>query len=142
MEIPEVRRRLRSAIEAARREAAARRERTDAAARAYDTFLEQHAVPAFQAIASALAGEGHRFKVFTPAGSVRLSAESAAENFIEISLDASQDPPQVMGRTNVGRGRRLLTSERPVREGTSVEHLTDDDVLEFLLAEIAPFVQR
>ena len=63
MEIPEIRRRVRAAIDQAKRDAAARRERSDAAARAYEEFLVSVAVPAFNLIASALAGEGRRFKV-------------------------------------------------------------------------------
>jgi hypothetical protein len=142
MDIPEVRRRLRAAIEGARREAAERRARTDAAVRDYDQFLEQRAVPVFQAFASALNGEGFRFQVSTPAGSVRLASESAKDDFIELELDTTADPPEVMGRVNRGRGRRLVTSERPIRDGAAVAALTDDDVLSFLLREIPPFVER
>jgi hypothetical protein len=136
METAEVRRRLRGAIERARREAQARRERNDAAARAYEAFLTGRAVPLFHTFASALVGEGHRFKVFTPAGSVRLAAEAAADDFVELSLDADADPPAVTGRTSRGRGRRNITTERPLKPGQSIDTLTEEDVLEFLLAAI------
>ena len=142
MEIPEVRRRVRAAIEQARRDATERRERSDAAARAYAEFLGARAVPAFNQIAGALAGEGHRFKVFTPADSVRLSSERSSENFVELVLDTTDDPPVVMGRTNVGRGRRAVTRERPVRDRRPIADLTEDDVIEFLLGEIPPLVER
>lgn len=142
MEISDVRRRLRGAIDRARRDAAERRIRSDAAARDYEQFLSEWAVPTVQMLASALAGEGHRFKVFTPAGSVRLASEAAPENFIELALDATQDPPAVMGRISLGRGRRMTSSERPVREGAAVRDLTDEDVLQFLVTEIVPFVER
>lgn len=142
MDIPDVRRRLRAAIERARRDAAARRERSDAAAREYETFLDQHALPAFRLFSSALSGEGHRFIVFTPAGSVRLASERSSDDFIELVLDTAADPPRVVGRVSRGRGRRMVTSERPVRESAAVSDLNAEDVLEFLLTEIVPFVER
>ena len=139
MEIPEVRRRLRAVIDQARRDAAARRERADAASRAYTKFLER-AVPTFHTFAAALVAEGYRFKVFTPAGSVRLASESAGEDFIEIVLDPTVDPPRVTGRTSRARGRRSTSAERPLRAGAA--DLTEEDVLDFLVEEIAPFVER
>jgi hypothetical protein len=140
MEISEIRRRLRSAMDEARRDAVARRARSDAALRDYDAFLSQIAVPVVQQIASALSGEGLQFSVATPAGSVRLTAANSPEDYIEIALDTSEDPPEVVGRTSRGRGRRMITSERPVRDRTAVAELNDEDVLAFLLAEIVPFV--
>jgi hypothetical protein len=142
MEVSEVRRRLRAAIEGARRAAQERRGRSDQAEREYEAMLTAHAVPMFHQVAAALAAEGHRFKVFTPAGSVRLASDSRGDDFIELALDASADPPVVIGRTSRGRGSRLVTSERPVREGAPVGTITDEDVLAFLLSEIAPFVER
>jgi hypothetical protein len=142
MEIPEVRRRLRGAIDYAKREVAARRERSDAAARAYAEFLEQRAVPTFRTFAAALVAEGFRFKVFTPADSVRLASEHAGEDFIEILLDSTVDPPRVTGRTSRSRGRRTLSSERPVSADAGPAELTEEDVLQFLVEEIVPFVER
>lgn len=142
MEIPEVRRRLRAVIETARRQLAIRRERATAAARAYDVFLEQRAVPTFHVFASALGAEGHRFKVFTPAESVRLASDSSQDDYIELAFDVTLDPPRVVGRTNMGRGRRSISRERPIHPTASVEELTDEHVLDFLLAEIEPFVER
>ena len=140
MEISEIRRRLRSAMDEARRDAAARRVRNDAALRDYDGFLSAVAVPVVQQMASALSGEGHHFNVATPAGSVRLTSANSPEDYIEIALDTSEDPPEVVGRTSRGRGRRMITSERPVRDRTAVAELNEEDVLAFLLAEIVPFV--
>lgn len=142
MDIPEVRRRLRAAIDLARREAADRRARSDTASRDYGVFLEQRAVPVFQTFAAALNGEGLRFKVFTPSGSVRLAADGAKDDFIELALDTAADPPDVVGRVSRGRGRRMIASERPVREGVAIADLTDEDVLNFLLREVLPFVER
>ena len=142
MEVPEIRRRLRGAIEAARREAQERRARSDAAARDYEVFLTERAVPLFHTLAAALVAEGHRFKVFTPAGSVRLASETAADDYIELVLDASLDPPAVIGRTSRGRGRRVNTAERPVKDSVAIDQLTEQDVLEFVLAALAPFIGR
>jgi hypothetical protein len=142
MDVSDVRRRLRGAIDAARREAALRRERSDAAHRDYETFLAQRATPTFRLLASALAGDGHRFTIFTPADSVRLVSESSSDDFIELALDTSLDPPGVVGRTSRGRGRRNVSSERVIREGTSIGDLTDEDVLEFLLPGIVSLIER
>jgi hypothetical protein len=141
MEVSDVRRRLRAAIDTARKSAQERRERSDRAARDYEQFLER-AIPVFRTLASALIAEGYRFSVFTPAGAVRLALESSAEDYIELTLDQTMDPPAVLGRTSRGRGRRQLTSERPIQTHGSIADLTDDEVLGFLLEEIPPFVER
>jgi hypothetical protein len=142
MEVSEVRRRLRAAIEQARRDAGARRERSDLAARDYEQFLTERAVPVLHTLATALNGEGHRFKVFTPAGSVRLAAEGTSDDFVELALDPTQDPPVVVLRTSRGRGRRQLASERAVAEGSAIAALSEDDVLRVVLDEIGPLVER
>ena len=141
-ETSELRRRLRSAIDQARANAAARRSRADAAAHDYDRFLSAIAVPVVQQFANVLSAEGHHFKVATPAGSVRLTSATTTEDYIEIALDTSEDPPEVVGRTSRGRGRRMITTERAVRERTAVAELNEEDVLAFLLTEIVPFVAR
>ncbi|MEO7273385.1 MAG: hypothetical protein ABIX28_02700 [Vicinamibacterales bacterium] len=142
MDTPEVRRRLRAVIEQAKSGAAARRERGDTAAREYEAFLRDRAVPTFHTFAAALVAEGLRFKVFTPAGSVRLASEGGGEDFIEIALDPALEPPRPVGHTSRGRGRRLVVTERAIRAGAATADLTEEDVLEFLVEEIAPFVER
>jgi hypothetical protein len=142
MEVSEVRRRLRGAIDKAKQGAADRRARTDAAARDYEVFLGQRAVPVFHQLAAALTAEGHLFEVFTPAASVRLASERSPEQFIELVLDDMSDPPTVVGRTTRGRGRRMITSERALQGGAPVADLTEEDVLTFLLEEIVGLVER
>ena len=142
LEVSEIRRRLRASIESAKRDAQERRGRSDQAAREYESFLRERAVPLFHTLASALVAEGHRFKVFTPADSVRLASDSNAEDYIELTLDTTVDPPVVVGRTSRGRGRRQITSDRPVKENIPIEQLTDEDVLTFVLAELTPFLER
>jgi hypothetical protein len=142
MEVSDVRRRLRAAIDKARQGAAERRARNDAAARDYETFLAQRAVPIFHQVAAALTAEGHLFKVFTPASSVRLTSERSPEEFIDLVLDDTSDPPTVVGRTTRGRGRRMVSSERALQGGAPVVDLTEEDVLTFLLEEIVGLVER
>jgi hypothetical protein len=142
MDIPELRRRVRAATDQARRDAAGRRERSDAAALAFERFLASLAVPTFTALAAALVAEGHRFKVFTPAGSVRLASERSPDDFVELTLESSEDPPFVLGRTSQGRGRRAVTRERPVRVDAAPDALTEEDVITFVLSEITSLIER
>jgi len=142
MEVSEVRRRLRGAVEQARQDAAERRVRTDAAERDYGEFLSRRAVPTVHQVASALTAEGHLFKVFTPARTVRLASERSPEEFIELALDDTVDPHVVVGRTTRGRGRRVVSSERPIRDGEPISEITEEDVLAFLLKEIVAILER
>ena len=142
MEVSEVRRRGRAAIEAARRHAQERRGRADQAARDYEAFLQERATPVFHAFASALTAEGHRFSVSTPAQAVRLVSHASPEDYIELTLDTTSDPPAVLGRTSRGRGRRLVTAERPLTGRGTIAELSEEDVLTFLATEIAGFVER
>jgi hypothetical protein len=140
MDVPEVRRRVRAAIESAKRDTVERRTRVDAAGRDYEQLLATRATPVFHQLASALVAEGHRFKVFTPAGSVRLASERSPDNFIELTLDTASDPPAILVRSSAGRGRRAVTAERPIREGTPIADLTESDILEAVLADLVPLL--
>ncbi len=142
MEVSDVRRRLRGAIEDAKRRAADRRARADEASRAWQEVLPTIAVPAVHAMASALTGEGHRFKVLTPGDAVRLSPERSAEEFIELVLDTARDMPALMVHSTRGRGRRIISVERSVREGAAIAQLTQEDVVGILLEELVPFIER
>jgi hypothetical protein len=142
MEVPDVRRRIRAAIESARLRGAARRTRTDEASRAYEQFLEAIAVPAFHTVVNALAGEGHRFKVITPGRAVRMSPERSAEDFIELSLDTERDAPAVVILSSRGRGRRTVSKDRTLGEGQAIAALTEEDVVAALLDELLPFIER
>ena len=139
MEISLVRRRLTETIDRAKKQAAERRGRTDQASREFELFLQKIAVPLFRQVANALKADGYTFTVFTPSGSVRLMSDRAAEDFIEVTLDTSDDPPRVMGQTSHNRGRRVIDSERAI--GTP-DAMTEEDLLEFLLKELEAFVER
>jgi hypothetical protein len=141
METSDVRRRLNETIERARQTAAKRRARADEAARDYALFLDQVAVPIFRQVAGALKASGYPFSVITPGGSVRLTSEKTAEDYIELSLDTTGDEPVVMGHSRRSRGRRVIESERPIGSGP-VGALGDEHVLNFLMFELEPFVEK
>ena len=140
METSTVRNRLNLVIDAAKRSAAARRARNDEAARSYERVLE-FAIPLFKQIAQALKVSGYLFSVFTPGGSVKLMSDKSPEDYIELSLDTTGEHPTVMGHVSRTRGRRVIESEHPIAN-KAVGELTEEDVFEFLLKEIEPFVER
>jgi hypothetical protein len=142
IETSDLRKRLRHAIEERRKATAARRLKLDAAAAAYAELLEVTATPLAQKLANALKAEGHQFTVFTPNGGLRMALTKSADDFIEFALDTSEDEPTAVLRVNRSRGRRVVQQERPVKSRTPVERLTEEDVLQALLEEIAPFVER
>jgi hypothetical protein len=142
MEVSDVRRRLRAAVESAKVRAAERRTRTDEASRAYDGILETVAVPAFHTVVNALVGEGYRFKVTTPGRAVRLSPERSAEDFVELALDTERDAPAIVLAASRGRGRRAVTAERILRDGPRIAELTEEDIVTALLDELIPFIER
>jgi hypothetical protein len=142
VEVADVRRRVRLRIVEARQAAAARRADVDAAERDFVPFLKEVAAPVCQMFAQALTAENYPFKVSTPAGALRLTPERSRNDFIEIELDTSLNPPQVIGRVNYTHGSRGVAIERPIRENAAVVDLTQDDVLDFLVAELGPFVEK
>lgn len=142
IEISEMRKRLRAAIDHSRRAAAARRAERDEASAAYQTFLSTLAEPLVQMLANALRAEGFPFTVFSPRGGLRLASGRSAEDFVEFVLDTEAEHPTVLLRVNRGRGRRIEQHERPIRGQERIQELTEEDVLKALLEEIAPFVER
>jgi hypothetical protein len=142
LEAGEVRKRLRQTIEAAKRDAAARRAALGDVQKAYDAFLEDQAIPVLRQVAAALKAEGHVFQVLTPAGTVRLQSDRERDDFLEIVLDGGRKPPTALGRISRVQGSQLETSEQPIRDGGKVSDLTDEDVLNWVLRVILPFVER
>jgi len=127
----------------AKRLAEERRVRKDEASRAWERVLAEVAVPAFHLTASALAGEGLRFKVVTPGAAVRLTPERGAEEFVELALETERDNPAVMLRYTRGRGRRVVSDERVLCDGVgAIASLTEEDVIGALLRELTPFIER
>ena len=142
MEVSLVRKRLKTAIDAARQRAQFNRQRASEAERAYTTFLNDVATPVTRQVANALKAEGYHFTVFTPGGGLRLASDKTRDDFIELALDTSGDRPQVIGRVSHSRGSRTLDEERPVKPGASPEAISEDDVLDFLLSVLEPWLER
>src|SRR5262252_5820919 len=99
MEPSDVRRRLRSAIEQAKRRAADRRGVADEASRVWAERLPGAVVPGFQAVLNALGGEGYKFSLSTPGETARLSPERSSAEFVEIALDTNRELPAVVVRS-------------------------------------------
>jgi hypothetical protein len=142
MDIALLRKSLLQTIEAAKRDAVERRARADEAGKRYEKFLEETATPVFRAMGSALRGEGLLFDVTTPSGGVRLVPERTREDGIELTLDATIDPPQPIVRVMRSRGSRVVHHERPVAGPVRMEGLTEDHVAAMLLDELRPWLER
>lgn len=142
IEPSELRKRLRAAIDQSRRAAAARRAQLDQASTDYQQLLDTTAAPLVHMLTNVLRAEGYNFTVFTPNGGLRMASAKSGEDFIEFALDTSQAEPFAVLRVNQSRGRRVLQHERPIKGLTPVERLSEEDVLQALLEELAPFVER
>jgi hypothetical protein len=140
MLVADVRRMFRTRLEDARRDAEARRAEIDGASRDYERFLSEIAIPAFRMVASVLSAEGYPFKVFTPAGGVRMASTTSREDYFEVELDTDSTTPQVIGRANRSHGGRITTVENPLKPGIPISDLREEDIVDFVLAEIPRFV--
>ena len=129
MEVSDVRRRLRTAIEEARRNAEERRQRRDDAARAWERALETVITPAFHQLASALTA-------------ARLVPERGGEEFVEIALETEGDEPLVMIRSTRGRGRRTIARERSLGGRGAIDALADTEIASAVIDELVPFLER
>lgn len=135
-----VRKRVKTAIEQARRDQAERRGRVAEATKAYDAFLEGAAIPVFKMFANILKSEGLHFEVMTPAGGVRLQSERQRDDSIEMELDTTADPPQPLVTITRVRGSRIVQSDRSIKGSNPLVLLTEDDVIEMLLDELRPWL--
>jgi hypothetical protein len=130
-----IRKRLRAELEMARRSSALRRERAAVAARDYEAFLNDIAIPAFRTMANVLRAEGIPFEIQTPSRGVRLVSDRNRDDAVEVELDDSHDPPQALLISTYARGSRMFRTERPVKEGVDIAAITEDDVIERLIEE-------
>ena len=140
-DVAEVRKRIRTEIEKARRDQADRRSRVAEATRVYDEFLQHAAIPAFRMFANVLKSEGLNFEVMTPSGGVRLQSERQRDDAIEMELDASADPPQPLVTITRARGSRVIQSDRTIKGSNPLVQLTEDDVIDMLLEEMRPWLR-
>ena len=142
MEVSEVRRQLKHAIDRAKVRAQQKRQNVAEAERAYAVFLEEVATPTTRMMANALKAEGYLFTITTPTGGLRLSSDRSRDDYIEFALDDSGDQPVVVGRVRRTRGSRTIEEERPIKPDTSPTDLTDADVLAFLVSALEPWLER
>ena len=142
MEVSEVRRQLKLAIDRAKARAQQKRQNVAEAERAYAAFLEEVATPTTRMLANALKAEGYLFTVSTPSGSLRLASDRGRDDYIELALDASGDTPTVVGRVRHTRGSRTLEDERPIKPGAAPQDVTQADVLSFLVNALDPWLER
>ncbi len=144
METSLVRQRVRDLLQQAKRPAsdrrAARRAQSDEAAREYDIFLRQIAVPLFKQVAGALKAENYPFEVFTPGSSVRLMAGRGNDDYIEIVLDTSGAAPKLLGRASRSKGGDVTQRELVLNATADIDALTEEDLLGYLLSELEAFV--
>jgi hypothetical protein len=129
-------------MDATRDRAQRRRERAAEAQRTYEAFLTEVATPVARQLANAMKAEGYAFTVFTPGAGLRLASDRAREDFIELSLDTSGDRPEVVGRVSHQRGSRTIDEEAPVKRGAAPEEIDEEDVLEFFLGALEPWLER
>lgn len=142
VEVSSVRKQLQTRVFEARRTAKLRREAVSQAQAAYDAFLTQIAVPVARQLVSALKAEGFAWNVSTPSGMVRVAPDAGRDDFIEIDFDTSADVPKVIGRVSRGRGSRLVREEQVLADGASPDTISDQDVLDYLLAALTPWIER
>jgi len=127
---------------AARDRAQQQRQRVADAEIAYESFLTHVATPLARQVASALNAERYAFTVSTPGRGLRLALDRGRDDFVELALDTESDQPTVVGRIRRTRGSRTVDEERPVKPGASPEQLSEDDVLEFLVNALEPWLER
>ena len=142
MEVSQVRKRLKTAIDASRERASRRRERVAEAQRAYENFLTEIAVPVARQLTNAMKAEGLSFTVFTPGNGLRLAADRGRDDFIELELQTTGDKPEVIARVSQQRGSRTIDEEVPVKRGAYPEEISEDDFLDFLLLALEPWLER
>jgi hypothetical protein len=142
VEVSQVRKRLKTAIDASRERAASRRQRMAEAEGAYETFLTEIATPVARQVANAMKAEGYSFTVFTPGNGLRLASDRSRDDFIDVGLDTSGDKPEIMGRVSQQRGSRTIDDERPVKRGASPAEIDEEEFLDFLLSALEPWLER
>ena len=142
METSDVRRRIKESLDRARARATERRAANAKAEAAFEVFLQRAVVPVFQQAAGALKAEGYAFTLNTPAGSVRLVSEKSSSDFIDLRLDTTAQRPQVLVSFERLKGRERTSEEQPLRPGTLVENLTEQDVLDAVAGAIEVLIDR
>lgn len=126
----------------ARDRAKQRRQKADEAEKSYEKFLDQLAAPLARQIANALRAEGYSFTVSTPGRGLRVSLDQGRDDYIELALNSETEQPTVVGRIRRTRGSRTIDEERPIKPGGGPDDLSEDDLLEFLVRALEPWLER
>jgi hypothetical protein len=142
VDVSQVRRQLRSAIDAGRARTQARRERVAEAERVFGAFLDGVATPLMQQLTQALKAEGFACTLFTPGGSLRLAFDRSRDDFIELTLDTSGEYPRLLACVRHTRGSRIVDDERALTSGGSPPSLPEDELLDCLIRGLEPWLQR
>jgi hypothetical protein len=142
LEISQVRKRIQAAMSTARDRAKQRRQQADEAGQAYEKFLDHLAAPLARQVVNALRAEGYAFTVSSPNRGLRVSLDAGRDDYVELALNAETDPPHVTGRVRRTRGSRTIDEERPVKPGAGPDAVSEEDLLEFLLGALEPWLER
>lgn len=142
MEVSVVRQRLLAAMAQAKSHAQERRTQLAEAERAFAALVANTAVPLARQLAGALKAEKLPFTVSTPEGGLRITSDHGRDDFVELALDTTVDPPCVVVRSRRARGSRTLDEERAVKAGVPIDEIGDVDVLEAFLSALAPWMER
>jgi hypothetical protein len=133
---------VQAVVATARERAQRRRQNVADAERAYDRFLADVAIPIARQVANVLNVEGYPFSVSTPGRGVRLASERGRDDFIDVFLDTDTDPPAVVGHVRHTRGSRTIDQQRPVKADATPDQISEDELLEFLMRAIEPWMER
>jgi hypothetical protein len=142
MEVAQVRRRVQAALAAARERSQQRRQQVAEAESRYDRFLTEVAVPLARQVANVLKAEGRTFTVSTPGRAVRMETDRGRDDYVEIALNTDLDPPAILAHIRHTRGSRTIDEERTLKDGAAADQISEDDLLEFILRALEPWIER
>ena len=142
MEISHVRRRVQAAIIAARERSQLHRQAVADAEASYDRFLADVAVPLARQVANAFKAEGYNFTVSTPGRGVRIASDRGRDDYVDIALDTDAVPPVVVGHIRYTRGSRTIDEEHPVKAGAAPSQISEEEMLEFVMRALQPWIDR
>ena len=100
------------------------------------------AVPLARQVANVLKAEGRSFTVSTPGRTVRIETDRGRDDYVEISLNTDVDPPSVVAHIRHTRGSRTIDEERALKSGAPPDEISEDELLEFLLRALEPWIER
>jgi hypothetical protein len=136
-----LRKQVKTAVERARRVAAARRARVAEAEAAWATFIANVASPAVRQLANVLRAEGKPFDVQTPASAIHLVSDRHRDDRIELELDTNGDTPAALLIVNRRHRGHVIREERPLAAGAAVDAISEDVLVADLLDALSPWLE-